>query len=228
MESNIEKTLVGKYEHAKVSTSRRWKDGEFDYQKYSIERIDPNTKEVKEYESITAAVSDGFDHSSISLCVAGKMASHENYFWRRAGEAPPTVVAQYGKIFYNVIGINETDGSTVELYSFADCDRLGFKYDKIRACCTGLSGRRVHKGHKWHYSDPDRQKEAEANRVPSREEKQIKQIKRICIKTRDVKIYDCQKSVEADGFSMISVRRVCRGERPHHMNYNWEYINERI
>lgn len=38
-----------------------------------------------------------------------------------------------------------------------------------------------------------------------------------------IKEYDSAKATVKDGFHRQSVGRVCRGERPHHKGYGWEY-----
>ena len=47
-----------------------------------IERIDINTGEVKEYESISEASRDGFSRSKINLCCTNRRKKHANYYWK--------------------------------------------------------------------------------------------------------------------------------------------------
>lgn len=47
-----------------------------------IERIDKETGEVKEYESINAAARDGFSAGHIHGCMHGKRVSHKGYYWK--------------------------------------------------------------------------------------------------------------------------------------------------
>jgi hypothetical protein len=47
-----------------------------------IERIDKETGEVKEYESINSAGRDGFSASHIHSCIHNKRVSHKGYYWK--------------------------------------------------------------------------------------------------------------------------------------------------
>jgi hypothetical protein len=48
----------------------------------SIERVDPNTGEIKEYECIRDAIKDGFESSTITKVCKGKLLSHKGYYWK--------------------------------------------------------------------------------------------------------------------------------------------------
>lgn len=50
--------------------------------KKSIERIDPITGEIKEYQSLKDAQKDGFNRFHISQCCFGKIDKHKNYYWK--------------------------------------------------------------------------------------------------------------------------------------------------
>ena len=52
------------------------------YGNKSIERVDPNTGEIKEYESIRDAIKDGFESSTIVKVCKGKLLSHKGYYWK--------------------------------------------------------------------------------------------------------------------------------------------------
>ena len=46
-----------------------------------VERIDPNTGEIKEYESIKSVEKDGFKRNRIYDCLNGRCNKHQGYFW---------------------------------------------------------------------------------------------------------------------------------------------------
>lgn len=47
-----------------------------------IERIDPKTGEIKEYNSLIETEKDGFQCSNISQCCRGKRKAHKGYYWQ--------------------------------------------------------------------------------------------------------------------------------------------------
>jgi hypothetical protein len=50
-------------------------------------------------------------------------------------------------------------------------------------------------------------------------------VKQINLKTNElIRVYESAKATIKDGFHRQSVGRVCRGERPHHKGYGWQYF----
>jgi hypothetical protein len=69
---NVERTEEDK---AKIKNSCR-------FRMKAIERIDKETGEVKEYESLNDAVREGFSGGHIHACMNNKRVSHKGYYWR--------------------------------------------------------------------------------------------------------------------------------------------------
>lgn len=47
-----------------------------------VERVDPNTGEIKEYESIRDTSKDGFEASTVSKVCRGELKTHKGYCWK--------------------------------------------------------------------------------------------------------------------------------------------------
>ena len=52
------------------------------HKKKKIERIDPNTGEIKEYAGIRIAEREGFISESICRCCKNKQQKHKGYYWK--------------------------------------------------------------------------------------------------------------------------------------------------
>lgn len=50
--------------------------------KKPVLRINPETGEIKEYESISSTKNDGFNISSVSNCCNGKNITYKKFFWK--------------------------------------------------------------------------------------------------------------------------------------------------
>lgn len=126
--------------------------------------------------------------------------------------------------FYPVRGTRESDGDIVELSSHEDCDSASFNYNKIRASCAGLSGRRTHKEYSWVYMDALRQSEESADADPTFEEVFNRPIERIDSNGTIVS-YPSISSTSEDGFLPTNVGACCRGERETHQDYFWQFAD---
>lgn len=211
-------------ERSRQIAKDNWASGVWDHRLRPIERIDPNTGEVKEYESIADAVSEGFKQSCIWYCLDGRKASYANYYWQYADGSSPEVKVKYEKMFRKVIGTSLDGTNVFELSSFEKCHSQGFNYGKIRACCAGVSGRRTHNGFTWQYADEYIQGKAEQNKAKTFSETFCKAVVRIDPKTNERKEYESQAATEKDGFSQKHVSSCCRGKRKSHGGYIWEFL----
>lgn len=52
------------------------------YRNKPVERIDPNTGEVKEYESIRDTSKDGYESSSVAKVCREELITHKGYYWK--------------------------------------------------------------------------------------------------------------------------------------------------
>jgi hypothetical protein len=71
---NLRKSMIGK-NVGKISKFRK-----------KVERIDRNTGEVKEYNSILETSKDGYLPGKVSSCCKGKRETHKGYFWNFIGK----------------------------------------------------------------------------------------------------------------------------------------------
>jgi hypothetical protein len=71
---NLRKSMIGK-NIGKISKFRK-----------KVERINPNTGEIKEYNSISDTLKDGFLPDKVSSCCKGIRKTHKGYFWNFIGE----------------------------------------------------------------------------------------------------------------------------------------------
>lgn len=227
-EYNVEKIAGKPPQHPEISRKTMkaiWASGKFDNQLKPFERIDPNTGEVKEYRSSSEAEVDGFLQQSISAACNGKKASYANYYWRFLDGSTPESTAAYEKIFIKVRGTKD-DGSILELFSFDDCNVLGFSYGKIRACCEGQRGRRTHNGYKWNFIDNYKQEVASDSKARTFSEVFCKRVIRESVDGIDIKFYESQAATKLDGFDPRKVSMCCLGRRKTHGNYKWNFVNE--
>ena len=51
-----------------------------------IERIDPNTGEIKEYFGGLQIKNDGFNINGVLRCCSEKQQKYKNYFWRHKND----------------------------------------------------------------------------------------------------------------------------------------------
>lgn len=202
-----------------------WESGKFDDQKRAVERIDPSTGEIKEYAAMSDAEQDGFGQQSISACCLGRKASHGNYFWKFAdGFLSESAPVQYQKVFYPVIGTRADPDETMILKSFEECNAGGFNYVKIRACCAGKRGRRVHMGFRWQFLDDYKQAGASLGSHPTFAKIFNKPVARLGADGSVVKIYESQRATRADGFDQRKVSACCLGKRKTHGGFGWKFI----
>lgn len=223
---NTEK-IAGKPPIDPVRSSRvakaNWASGKWDYTLRAIERIDPNSGEIKEYKSMSEAERDGFEQGSVWACVAGKKASFSNYYWQYADGSTPATSVQYEKVFRKVIGESVSGENKVWLSSYDECHSLGFNYGKIRACCAGLRGRRTHKEYRWYFSDEHNQRAAETAKYRTHQETFSKSVIRTNPVTREEKIYVSQAEAGKDGFRPGDISSCCLGKRKTHNGYEWKF-----
>lgn len=52
------------------------------YRNKPVERIDPSTGEIKEYESIRDTAKDGYESTTVGKVCRGKLKTHKGYFWK--------------------------------------------------------------------------------------------------------------------------------------------------
>lgn len=71
---NLRRAMIGK-NAGKISPFRK-----------KIERINPETGETIEYESISQTLKEGFLPSKVSLCCKGIRKMHKGYYWKFIGE----------------------------------------------------------------------------------------------------------------------------------------------
>lgn len=210
-------------ERSRKTMKRLWAEGRLEHRKKAVERIDPNTGEIKEYESATEAEQDGFMQQSVSACCAGIKASYANYYWQYIDGSTPESNTSYEKIFRNVIGSNTKKGDKVELSSFDQCHSAGFNYGKIRECCSGKRGRRTHKSYSWVYADEFNQSVAEGDKHRTFADAFYKAVVRTDPVTLDEVRYESQAAAKADGFDQRKVSMCCLGKRKTHGGYQWSF-----
>lgn len=210
-------------ERSRKVMKQAWDNGSFDHCKRAIERINPNTGEVEDYESIADAVRKGFEQSCIWRCLAGLTVSYANYYWQYADGSTPVCKAAYDKVFINVVGTHTITEDQIKLSSFKMCKEFKFNYGKIRACCSGKKGRRTHRGYKWSYANLFTQYEAEKESCQTFADVFYKAVLRIDPKTGCVVRYESQAATKKDGFRPGQVSNCCRGKRKSHGGYFWKY-----
>lgn len=199
----------------------QWKNGIFDKSMKPVERIDPNTGEVKEYKSMSEAERDGFEQSCVSACVLGKLSSYANYYWKCLDGLIPESAFEYEKIFRPVIGTQKIQ--IVILSSYDECHKAGFNYAKIKACCLGLRGRRTHNGYSWAYIEKSTQSTVEKLRSKTHKEVFAKAVLGTNVGTNETRFYSSQAETERDGFSQRHVSACCLGKRQTHKGYTWKF-----
>ena len=120
-----------------------------------IERIDPRTGEIKEYESIKAAVADDFHGGHISDVLRGVMDKHGGYYWQfinAEDRKPDAKVIIRKKRIYNTQAVERIDmltGEVIEYLSLRDVERSGFDRRHVIKVCKGEYQK--HKGYFWQY-----------------------------------------------------------------------------
>jgi group I intron endonuclease len=114
-------------------------------QKYKpIERIDPITGEVKEYESIKAAAQEGFHAGHISDVLRGLTDTHKNYYWQFLNAADRKVNAKSvirKQRIYKTQAVERIDmitGEVTEYNSLRDVERSGFDRRHVVKVCEGV------------------------------------------------------------------------------------------
>lgn len=139
--------------HAKISAFLK---GDGAKQKYKpVERINPNTGEVKEYESIKAAAQEGFHAGHISDVLRGLTDTHKGYCWqfinakdRKVNSKP---VIRKVRIYKSkaVQRIDCDTGEVVEYNSLRDAARWGFDRKLVSSACRGRTAK--YKNYFWRY-----------------------------------------------------------------------------
>ena len=130
-------------------------------------------------------------------------------------------LASYSTHRKQIIARNVETGKELVFKSVKDC--ADFLKSHATILSEGLTGRKGKvksvKGYYIRYYGKPFEKPSYPYRIPY-------QIKRICIKNNDIKVYPSLKDVQKDGFSSKAVRAVCVKEknRTKYLNYKWEYI----
>lgn len=140
-------------QHAKISAFLK---GEGARQKHKpVERIDPKTGEVKEYESIKAAAKEDFHAGHISDVLRGLTDTHKNYYWQFINaddrKANSKLVIRK-KHIYDTQAVERIDfltGEIKEYLSLRDAERDGFDRRHIVEVCKGKCSK--HKSYFWQY-----------------------------------------------------------------------------
>lgn len=125
-------------------------------QKYkSVERINPITGEIKEYESIKAAAQEGFHAGHISGVLRGVADKHGGYYWQfinptdRKNDAKPVIRKKRTYKTKAVEAINILTGEVTEYLGLRKAGSAGFNRKIIKACCDGK--RKDYNGYFWQY-----------------------------------------------------------------------------
>lgn len=131
------------------------------YKMNAVERINPNNGEVKEYESVNAAMRDGFSEANIWKCCIllnkkGEPRLHKGFYWKYLDE---TKTKKYNgknkarniiKTSKSVKRISIKNPLDIKVYNgINEAEKDGFHGPCISRVCKGKQ--KQHKGYFWQY-----------------------------------------------------------------------------
>lgn len=106
------------------------------YQKRKVKRYDLNGNFIKEYDSISETMLEGFNEGNVQSCCVGNQKSHGGYVWRYSEDNPP--VKYKNKTIRSVIQYDLNMNFIKEWDSIACASKeLGIGGNSITTCCKG-------------------------------------------------------------------------------------------
>lgn len=117
-------------------------------------------------------------------------------------------------------------GEITRYNSIASVSADGFNPSHVAGCCRGE--RNSHGGYAWKFADITLT-EKQILEVKNKKPREInREIKRIDVKTKEIKLYRNTLAVADDGFSLGNVIACCNGKRNEHKGFFWEYVDSPI
>jgi len=133
--------------------------------------INPNQKAVRQYDkdmnfirrygSISEAVQNGFDSSSIRGCCSGAFIQHRGFRWRYDEEDNENGGTEHSDDWgrpgsrKKIVQVGENNEIVKTWDSVKETANQGFKPSGVSACLTGVQ--KTHRGFEWRYADTQRQ-----------------------------------------------------------------------
>jgi hypothetical protein len=106
------------------------------YQKRKVKKYDLYGKFIKEYDSISETMLDGFNEGNVQSCCVGKQKSHGGYVWRYSEDKPP--IKYENKTIRQVIQYDLNMNFIKEWDSIVSVSKeLGIGGNSITTCCKG-------------------------------------------------------------------------------------------
>lgn len=188
-----------------------------------LERVNPDTGEVKEYLCASDAEAEGFLPTGTLACCHGKRSSYANYYWQFLDGSTPEDVCSNNDVFIAISG-SRNDGTILKIDSLEECAALGFDYNTIKTCCSARDNS-TYKDYKWSFVN-NHGDEVAALWKRGTYDSQSRPIERIDPITGEVKEYNRINDAVREGFGQSNIYKCCNGIVDKHKGYHWRYLDK--